>query len=140
MKTYEDLLDYFVENVASNSNLAKEVFEQMGADAEEIISRPSDYQDASAGIGGFIYYNETIPFAKNNLDDILQSANDWEQMTGSRPNIDESSETSLYNNYAWFAVEFIMMELSCFVETRECERYIDEIENPDEDDEDENDD
>jgi len=78
------------------------VIDQMSADWEEIIDRPTDFRDASTGVGGFIYYEDTERFAKDNMVNILLVLNDFEQETGGPLKKDANN---LLNWYAWFALE-----------------------------------
>ena len=94
----------FLENWSTNPRLAKAVFNQMGASWAKIKEYPMDYRDASAGVPGFIYYSETVPFAKRNMVEIARSINQFEQDCGilDKPTDDE---TQYFNWCAWFALE-----------------------------------
>ena len=64
-----------------NTTLASAIIEQNG-DFESIAEYPSDYQDASAGISGFIYHHDTIKFSEDNLTLILEKLRDDAQEFG----------------------------------------------------------
>ena len=98
----------------NNSELAKKVLNQMSASWKEIIQFPQDYRDASGGVGGFIYYNETLPFAKRNLILIQNALNEFEQECGllDKP----TDECGYYNWLAWFALENTINNIICFTE------------------------
>ncbi len=98
-----------------NPELAKKVLNQMGEEWKEIISRPEDFRDASAGVSGFIYYSETIPFAKRNLVLIINALNEFEQDCGllGKPTDDE---TQYYNWLSWFALENTIDDIMNFKE------------------------
>jgi len=49
-----------------NKKLQTAVLKQVGISLKEFKERVLDYRDASAGISGFIYYNETHAFAMKN--------------------------------------------------------------------------
>ena len=98
----------------NNSKLAKKVLKQMTATWKEIIQYPQDYRDASCGIGGFIYYDDTIPFAKRNLVLIQNAINEFEQECGllEKP----TDECQYYNWLAWFALENTIHSIMCLTE------------------------
>jgi len=97
-------------------DLAKAVLNQMGATWKEIIKYPYDYQDASGGISGFIYYNETTKFAKQHLLKIINALNDFETECGLLPNKPTEDETQYLNWLSWFALENTIAELISYIE------------------------
>lgn len=96
--------------------LTSAVLEQLNTDWDELSEYCEDYRDASAGIGGFTYYNETVQFAKDNIFSILKVLNEFESECGllEKPNDDE---TQYYNWLAWFALESVIQEL---IDYKEC--------------------
>lgn len=111
MKTKTEFL-----NNCRYPDLAKAVLNQMGADWKELIKYPSDYRDAGAGVNGFIYYSETIPFAKKHLVKIMNALNEFETETGCHLNKPTDDETQFYNWLSWFALENTIQELMDFLE------------------------
>ena len=93
--------------------LAEAVLDQLGADFEEVTECPHDYRDASAGVSGFIYYSETVQFAKDNFELIEEALNDFEEECGklNRPDYLTDGETAYYNWMAWFALESVIQEI-----------------------------
>lgn len=55
-----------------NKQLKKAVLEQIGVSKKEFKSNVSDYFNASNGINGFIYHNETHSFALENQSLIVE--------------------------------------------------------------------
>jgi len=108
MKTKKE----FLEN-SNTPELAKEVFNQMGASWKEFSEYPQDYRDASAGVNGFIYYSETEPFAKRNIELILEALNEFEEEIGEPLKKDNNN---LLNWYAWFALEHVVGQVMDYVE------------------------
>jgi len=107
----------FLEKYARHPELAKKVFRQMGADWKEIIKYPEDYRDAGAGVSGFIYYSETVPFAKRNLVLIMNSLNEFEHETGSPLKKPTDDKTQFYNWLSWFALESVIDDVICYKES-----------------------
>jgi len=85
--------------------LFRAVMRQMSPSWDEVWNYPTDYRDASAGVGGFIYYSETEPFAKRNIENIVKVLNDFEQEIGEPLKKDNDN---LMNWFAWFALETII--------------------------------
>lgn len=52
--------------------LSRAVLNQIGLTWEEISSRPSDFQNANAGVSGFISYHETHEFTKKHRKTIVE--------------------------------------------------------------------
>jgi len=109
MKTKKD----FLENYCNCPELAKKVFDQMNASWNELKQYPSDYRDAGAGVGGFIYYTDTNKFAKRNIELILETLNDFEDEIGEPLKKDNNN---LLNWYAWFALEHVVQEVIDYLE------------------------
>jgi len=68
-------LKTFVQESNISESLIRNVVKQIGGwdyfkDCATDISNGGCY----GGVGGFIYYSDTVPFAKNNLDDIMSYA------------------------------------------------------------------
>lgn len=103
----------FLKNYCSCPELAKKVFRQMGATWEELFKCPDDYRTASGGISGFIYYSETEPFAKRNIELILMALNAFEDELGEPLKKDNDN---LLNWYAWFALEHVVQEVMDYKE------------------------
>ena len=93
--------------------LSLAVMRQMGATWNELWEHPEDFRDASAGISGFIYYSETEPFAKRNLENIVLCLNDFESEIGEPLKKDKDN---LLNWYAWFALEHIIDRIMMYKE------------------------
>lgn len=113
MKTKKD----FLENYSSNADLAKKVINQIGLNWKDLIEHPNDYRDASAGVSGFIYYYDTVRFAKRNLVLIMNVLNDFESQCGLLTNKPTDDETQYYNWLAWFALETVIHEVINYIES-----------------------
>jgi hypothetical protein len=100
-------------NSDGEKKLFRAVMRQMSPSWEEVWAYPMDYRDAGAGVGGFIYYSETEPFAKRNLVEILQALNDLEDDLGEPLKKDRDNPL---NWYAWFALEHIIDKVVRFKE------------------------
>lgn len=96
--------------------LAEAVLKQMGVDWKDLIQYPQDYRDAGAGVSGFIYYSETVPFAKKHLVQIMDALNEFENETGSPLKKPTDDDTQFYNWLAWFALENTIQELIDYLE------------------------
>ena len=83
-------------------SLFRAVMRQMSASWREVWANPTDYRDAGAGVGGFIYCCDTEPFAKRNLLNILLELTEFEEELGEPLKKDADSPL---NWYAWFALE-----------------------------------
>ncbi len=105
----------YLNEFTNNKNLAKKVLKQINLSWSELIERPGDFRNADSGVSGFIYYTETVKFAKNNMVLIQNAINDLEKDTG---HIDKPTkdETQYYNWLAWFALETVVHEIMQFVE------------------------
>ena len=86
-------------------SLFRAVMRQMGATWKEVWEHPYYYRTADAGVSGFISYNETEPFAKRNIINILFCLNVLEDEIGEPLHKDRDN---LLNWYAWFALEHVI--------------------------------
>ena len=111
MKTKKEFLEG-----SRSPKLAQKVLNQMGMTWKEIIDNPEDYRDASAGVSGFIYYNETVEFAKDNLVLIMNALNEFETETGAPLDKPTDDETQYYNWLSWFALENTISDIIDFKE------------------------
>ena len=95
--------------------LTKAVLNQCGVDWADLCAYPEDYRDASSGVSGFIYYTETVAFAKRHLVKIINALNDFEKECGvlDKPTDDE---TQYFNWLAWFALESVVGDICSAVE------------------------
>lgn len=55
-----------------NKQLQKAVLKQIRISEKEFIRNVSDYRNASAGISGFIYYDDTHQFTMRNQTEIIE--------------------------------------------------------------------
>jgi Glu-tRNA(Gln) amidotransferase subunit E-like FAD-binding protein len=102
----------FIEN-CQFPDLAKKVLRQLAPSWWEVIERPEDFGNASAGVSGFIYYSETEKFAKKNIELILEMYENYQEETGAI-----LKDLSL-NTLAWFALESVIYEIVKFKEDQE---------------------
>lgn len=91
--------------------LAKMVIKQIGLEFCEILERPYDFRNASAGVPGFIYYSETTAFAKSYIWEITKVLNEYENEIGQPILKPIEDETQYLNWLAWFALETIIDEI-----------------------------
>ena len=123
-----------------NDTLKKAVIEQLGGDQESIDYAKDTIENcgASGGVGGFIYYSETIKFARDNMNDIYTAIKDLAEDLGECPfqmvanfnclkdqdikthevadviNGEENDvETSILNALSWFALEETIHQMEC---------------------------
>lgn len=101
-------------NECTNSKLAERVLNQIDDD-DSVFAYPNDYRDASAGVSGFIYYSDTVKFAKENLVLITNALNEFESECGVL-NKPQEDETQFYNWMAWFALENTISNLIHYLE------------------------
>lgn len=106
MKTKKEYLQK-----SNKPDLAKVVLKQLELDFNELLERPNDFRDASAGISGFIYYSETTKFAKDNLWLITKALNEFESEIGEPLKKPIDDETQYLNWLAWFALESVIDEI-----------------------------
>ena len=103
--------------------LARAVLNQLrrhGLDWHTLSKHPQDYRDARAGVNGFIYYSETIPFAKRNMVGITLFLREFEQEIGTPlkgPKEDDEQHTQYLNWLAWFALEYVVDEIMTMTDT-----------------------
>jgi hypothetical protein len=111
MKTKKD----FLTNYSNHPELAKKVLNQMTVSWNEIAVCPDDYRNAAHGVSGFIYYSETVKFAKRNLVLIMRALNEYERECGQldKPTDDD---TQYFNWLAWFALENTIQEITYYLE------------------------
>lgn len=107
----------FLERFSSNPKLARKVFNQMGQSWSDIIEYPEDFRDASAGVSGFIYYKDTVAFAKRNLALITKALHEFEQEIGTPLKKPTDDETQYLNWLAWFALENTIDEVIQYKES-----------------------
>lgn len=115
MKTKKD----FLENYASNSELAQKTLNQGGLSWLEIKEMGWDAYTVNTGsVPGMIYYADTVSFAKKNHFLILQALDRFEDETGGRlknkPSL--TDEAQYFNWLAWFAWENTMSEVLSYLE------------------------
>lgn len=96
---------------STNPDLTRAVLEQIGVDWEDLKDYPEDYRDAGNGVSGFIYYNETVPFAQSHLITIMNAVNQFENETGCVLDKHTYDKTQFYNWLAWFALESVVQDL-----------------------------
>lgn len=103
----------------AEQRLFKAVMRQIG-DWQNVSSSPEDYRDASAGVCGFIYYYQTVKFAKKYLSDIVQVLTEFERELGApldtKPKDDDDDGTQLFNWLAWFALEHCIDKIIIYKE------------------------
>lgn len=95
---------------SNHPELTKAVLNQLGVDWEQLCEYPEDYRDASSGVSGFIYYTETVAFAKRHIVKIINALNEFESECGllDKPTDDE---TQYFNWLSWFALEKVVGDL-----------------------------
>ena len=116
MKTKKD----FLENYASNAELAKKTLKAGGLTWPEIIEMGWDAYAANTGsVPGMIYYSDTVSFAKRNFALIFESLDMFEYECGrleNKPTISKDGEDQFYNWLAWFAWENTMSEVLSYLD------------------------
>jgi len=114
MKTKKEFLGI----AASNPELSKVTLKQGGVNWDKLVERPNDYYAADSGaVGGMIYYNDTVKFAKKHHLLILQAIAEFENELGEplkKPN--PTNEQAYFNWLAWFAWENTMSDLINYLE------------------------
>lgn len=98
--------------VCRHPKLARKVLSQLGVDWKDLIEHPEDYRDAGEGVSGFIYYCETEPFAKKNIELILEALEEFEDEMGASL----KKQEPFLNWLAWFALENTVQEVIDFKE------------------------
>lgn len=66
MKTKEAYLNEF----AQFPTLSEAVLTKLGQEWDDLVQSPEDFGNADNGVSGFIYYADTIEFAKQNIEQI----------------------------------------------------------------------
>lgn len=113
MKTFKKFLNTY----SSNPELHEKVFNAGGVDFREFKERPNDFYAVNTGsVGGMIYYEDTVRFARKNLVLIMNALNDFENECGLLPNKPTDDETQFYNWLTWFAWESMAGELISYLE------------------------
>jgi hypothetical protein len=121
--------------VVSNVKLANAVINQIGLPFKELLQNANDYTNASNGVNGFIYYDETHKFAVKNRKAIVQLLEETAEQMDTNVidlvkgfnclEVDNDDLKDLYkflggakveqcsitNALAWFAMEQIIYEL-----------------------------
>ncbi|MFY9243785.1 MAG: hypothetical protein WAO74_12245, partial [Polaribacter sp.] len=79
---------------------------------------PQDYYSANSGsVSGFIYYNDTIKFAKKHHLEILQILDEFESDCGKLENKPSpTDEVQYFNHLAWFSWSALVSEIIAFIE------------------------
>ena len=111
-------LKEFFERYSANPTLDKKVWKQGCVDWKIIKEYPQDYQNASIGsVIGMIYYDDTVKFAKNNLEEIHEYLVEVEKELGplNVPNF-RDSEICYYNWLTWFMWEDLARRLWDYLE------------------------
>jgi len=99
---------------SDNPLLTRRVLNQMCVPWKNLKAYPLDYRDASSGSSpGFVYYTDTIQFAKQNIFEILKILHQFNNETGSQlpPSNITEDETQYYNWLSWFALENTVQNL-----------------------------
>lgn len=92
--------------------LAKKVLKQLPDRWTNIAKYPNNYIPADSGVAGFIYYDETIEFALDNYELIVEAVRRIEGEDGQlhKPEFYDDKLT-YYNWLAWFALETVIGEI-----------------------------
>ena len=109
----------FLENYSSFPEFHKKVLKQSGLEWKQLIEYPWDYYAADSGsVPGFIYYNDSVPFAKKHHMIILQTLDEFESECGKLENKPSpTDQTSYYNWLAFFAWENMMSQIISYIES-----------------------
>lgn len=111
----------FLEDYASNPELARKTLKQGGLKWQEIKDMGWDvaYAANTGAVPGMIRYSETVKFAKRNHLQILQALQEFENEYGILSNKPEpTNETKYFNWLAWFAWEHTMNEVLDYFESK----------------------
>lgn len=101
----------FLEN-ASRPELFRRTLNAGGESWYDLTTRTSDYFDPSSGsVSGMIYYSDTEKFAKENIEEILEVLDEFNDATGSSL----FPESNVLNWLAWFAWETMIQELDRYL-------------------------
>ena len=95
----------FLENHSSFPEFHKKVLKQSGLEWKLLKEKPQDYYAADSGfVPGFIYYNDSVPFAKKHHMIILQILDEFESECGKLENKPSpTDETQYFNWLSWLA-------------------------------------
>jgi len=109
----------FLENHSSFSEFHKILLKQSGLEWKQLIEHPQDYYTANLGsVPGFIFYNDTVAFAKRHHLSILQILDEFESCCGKLENKPSpTDETSYYNWLAFFSWENMLSQIISYVES-----------------------
>jgi len=108
-KTKQD----YLKNFTNYPELAKKVLNQIN-DWKSIKTYPEDYLNASKGISGFIYSEDTDKFTRKNIFLILKALENYQDKTG------EAYRSDQISNLNWLA------EFACETITHEIYQYLKE--------------
>ena len=104
------LQDFFTQ--CSNPILFRKVWRQSGLRYPDVKRYPYDYRGVTPG---FIYYEDTEKFAKNNMVWILQLIAESDRKTGSNTLIRAYETDNPLHFLAWFAYKSFIIELIDFL-------------------------
>jgi hypothetical protein len=126
--------------VVSNVKLANAVINQISLPFKELLQYANDYRDATSGVSGFIYYDDTHKFAVKNRKAIIQLLEETSEQMDTNVidlvkgfnclEVDNEDLKDLYkflggakveqcsvtNALAWFTLESIIYELANYKE------------------------
>jgi len=108
MKTQSEVKESGIFTEAEHS-IFDAVIEQIGDYWSEIWENPEDYSYPQGGVHGFFEYNQTEPFARDNIDDILEMLSDEQSATGTP--LMPPGDYNRLNWLAWFALSTIMNKI-----------------------------
>jgi len=91
--------------------LAKKVLKQIGLPFKEVWEHVEDFRDAGVGVSGFIYYSDTVKFAKKNSYLIMAALLEFENELGEPLNKPVDGEQQYFNWLAWFALEHVIQDI-----------------------------
>ena len=108
----------FLENYSSFPEFHKKILKQGGVQWKQLIKHPQDYYAANSGsVPGFIFYNDTIQFAKKHHLKILQILDEFESECGKLENKPSPADETCYFNWlAHFSWESCMNEVINYLE------------------------
>lgn len=99
-------------NSPEEKKLFRAVVRQIGIGWKEVFECVENFQDASAGVSGFITYHDTHKFAARHIENIFEIVEEFEEECGSC----EKPSENLLNWYAWFILEHIVQKIIRFKE------------------------
>lgn len=115
MTKMKDVIEMMT-STKEEAKLFRAVVRQVG-DWKSMYKYPEDYRDAGAGISGFIYYSDTVGFAERKIKEIIMVVNAFEQEIG-EPIEKPDDYQSLFNWYAWFALEHTVQLIMDFKDSQ----------------------